>query len=111
MWPKSHRRNPPSRRDVAALAATAGASPAPSEGNPHPGSPTPASPAQVCFLRLPLPDCLPDRLSPAIRKAIPPTSPTHLGCSIPCDSQPQQLTQKLLSRIQICGERSNLCGE
>ncbi|KAG1671663.1 hypothetical protein GQR58_016345 [Nymphon striatum] len=38
MWPKSHRRNPPSRRDVAALAATAGASPAPS-GRPHPTPP------------------------------------------------------------------------
>ncbi|KAG1650838.1 hypothetical protein GQR58_027692 [Nymphon striatum] len=29
MWPKNHRRNPPSEWDVAALAATAGASPAP----------------------------------------------------------------------------------
>ncbi|KAG1665186.1 hypothetical protein GQR58_019446 [Nymphon striatum] len=31
MWPKNHRRNPLSRWDVVALAATAGASPAPSE--------------------------------------------------------------------------------
>ncbi|KAG1660613.1 hypothetical protein GQR58_021934 [Nymphon striatum] len=38
MWPKNHRRNPPSGWDVAALAATAGASPAPS-GRPHPTPP------------------------------------------------------------------------
>ncbi|KAG1706160.1 hypothetical protein GQR58_003689 [Nymphon striatum] len=34
MWPKNHRRNPPSGWDVAALAATAGASPAPSGRSP-----------------------------------------------------------------------------
>ncbi|KAG1678842.1 hypothetical protein GQR58_013198 [Nymphon striatum] len=38
MWPKNHRRNPLSGWDVVALAATAGASPAPS-GRPHPTPP------------------------------------------------------------------------